>query len=340
MNKNLEDIARLAGVSRSTVSRVINNNPNVSAATRERVLNVIQEQQYRPNHIARALVTRRTRVISLVIPESVTFTFSDPFITIVTDHVMKRARECGYAVMLWIGDTNETADQYFERIVGNRLSDGAIVVSAVADDPLIPRMLEVGFPFIIIGPPSQAGLDYIDIDNMGGAQAAVRYLAQQGRRRIGMITGPLKMIAAYHRLNGYRQALEEAGLECCDSWVIESSNYTEMSGYTCMKVLLEQDLDAVFAGSDVMAIGAMRAINERGLRIPDDISIVGFDDIPLAAVTTPPLTTVRQPAAQLGTVASQALIDLLEGQLHQPFENVFPVELIVRETCMSMAERG
>jgi DNA-binding LacI/PurR family transcriptional regulator len=338
MNKNLEDIARLAGVSRSTVSRVINDNPNVNQDTRRRVLEVIEQQQYRPHHIARALATRRTHVISLVIPESVTFTFSDPFITVVTDHVMKHARQSGYAVMLWLGDPDETGEQYFERILGNRLSDGVIVVSAVIDDPLIPRLQDARFPFIIIGPPSRPDVHYVDIDNLGGARTAVSYLIEQGRRRIGMITGPLNMLAARHRVDGYRAALEAAGLPFDDSLLLEG-RYTEQAGYQCMRALLEHGVDALFAGSDVIALGAIRAIHERGFSIPQDISLIGFDDISLAAMTTPALTTVRQRADQLGVHATQALIDLVEGRLDKRLELVLPVQLVIRETCAPVMER-
>lgn len=340
MSKNLEDIARLAGVSRSTVSRVINNNPNVNSETRRRVLEVIEQQQFKPHHIARALVTRRTRVISLVIPQPVAFTFSDPFLAAITEHVIQQARQNNYAVMLWIGDSDETGVEYYYRIIGNRLTDGLLITSAVDDDPLVPLLIESSFPFVVIGGTPHPGINYVDTDNIAGSQTAVAHLTASGRRRIGIITGPLNMSASCQRLAGYRQYLQETpGLDY-DENLISEGDFTETSGYECMQALLQKGVDAVFASSDLMAVGALRAAHEAGCSVPGDVAIMGFDGISVGRLTTPALSTMRQPTSELGARATQGLIDLIEGKLHQPLEVLLPAELIIRETCGGIPERG
>ncbi len=340
MNQNLEDIARLAGVSRSTVSRVINNHPNVNSATRQHVLKVIEEQQFKPNHIARALVTRRTQVISLVIPQPVSLTFSDPFLAMVTEHVIQQARKNGYAVMLWVGYSDETSDQYYERILGNSLSDGILVVAAVNNDTLIPRLIAANFPFTVIGGPITSGINYIDIDNFQGGYEAVAHLIEQGCTRIAMINGPQNMPAANRRLQGYCAALKDCSEIDFDEALIIEGNYTEVSGYQGMHKLIQQSIDGLFTGNDLMALGAMRRIHEHGLNVPDDIKVIGFDDIPVARHTTPTLSTIGQPTAQLGVTATQLLIDLIEGKNTTPHERIFPVELIVRETTTRKGVMG
>ncbi len=338
MSQNLEDIAKLAGVSRSTVSRVINNHPNVSQQTRERVLKVIQEQRFRPNMAARALVTQQTRALSLVIPQAVADTFTDPYFPTLMQGVTQKANQCDYAVVLWIGNGAEEEERFCERILSNSLFDGLILASLVNNDPLIPRLTQAAFPFVLIGPPQLDNLNYIDVDNARAAEVAVSHLIRLGRQRIGTITGPHNMGAALERLAGYRNALERAGRPV-DNTLIAEGDFREDSGYLAMRTLLPRRLDAVFVASDMMALGAIRAIHEAGLRIPDDIAVVGFDDIPIAASTKPPLTTVRQPIRELGSLATQVLIDLLNGVIEPPYQLILPAQLVIRETCGATSSR-
>ncbi len=332
MGQSLEDIAKLAGVSRSTVSRVINNHPSVSPRTRQKVMRIIRERHYRPNLAARALVTQHTQVISLVIPQDVIGAFTDPYFPTLMQGIMIQANEHDYAVMLWIGSNIEEEERFFQHVLGNSLFDGAILASAVEKDPLIPWLAESGYPFILIGPPQLGDLNFIDIDNVQGAQLAVTHLTRLGRRRIGTITGPMNMGASLDRLKGYRQALEHACIPL-DETLVVTGNFNESSGYAAMNTLLQRQVDAVFAASDMMAVGALRAIAEAGLCVPQQISLIGFDDLPMAAVTNPPLTTIHQPIRELGTLAAQALINLLEGKVKQPYQLVLPAELVIRGTC-------
>lgn len=330
MHLNLEDIAQLAGVSRSTVSRVVNDHPNVSERTRKKVLQVIEEQNYRPNLAARALVTQHTQILSLVIPKSVNA--SDPFFSALIEGILSKADECNYAVMLWMNKSEEHKLRFCSRILSNSLFDGLIITSMTESEPIIPRLANARFPFVVIGVPPFEGLSYIDVDHAQGAQVAVSHLIRLGWKRIGTITGPLDMGEGKDRLRGYRAALERAG-RTVDENLIVTGNFDEASGYMGMITLLRRGVDAVFAANDMMALGALRAIRDQGARVPEDIGVVGFDDIPLAASTMPSLTTIRQPIEQLGKMGVQVLVDLLRERPAQPVQILLPTQLIVRETC-------
>ena len=329
MNHNLEYIARIAGVSRSTVSRVINHHPNVRSSTRDRVLQVIRENNFRPNLAARSLVTQQTRVLSLVIPQAIAYTFTDPYFPTILQSIMMKAGEFDYAVMLWIGNSDEDHERFSQRVIRNSLFDGLLVASAGQDDPLIPYLSETGFPFLLVGPPPFDNLNYIDVDNEGGAFAAVSHLIEVGWTRIGLITGPLNMGSAVCRVAGYRRALRTAGYPVDEAIVAEGA-YTEQSGYDAMRLLLDRGVDAAFCSSDMMAFGALRAIAECGRQVGRDIGVAGFDDLPASASTNPPLTTVHQPISGIGIQATQMLIDLLTGRAEPPYQRILPAHLIVR----------
>lgn len=332
MKYNLKDIARLAGVSKSTVSRVVNNQPNVNERTRQKVLDVIRQHNFRLNTAARALVTQQTRVLSVIIPQPLASTFTDPYFPSVIQSVSKVANEHDYAIMLWIGNDMEEEDRFGERILMNGLFDGALIASAVDNDPLVGRLSKAGFPYVLIGPPQFAHANYVDIDNRTGAYQAVVHLIGLHRRRIGTITGPSNMGAAKDRLCGYRNALSDAGVSY-DANLVYEGNYDEPSGYQGALALLRQHVDAIFAASDMMALGVLRALTDHDVKVPDDVAVVGFDDMPFSSHTKPTLTTVHQPIAELGADAARTLIRLVEGQLVEPYQVIFPAHLVVRESC-------
>jgi LacI family transcriptional regulator len=329
---NLEEIAKIAGVSRSTVSRVINNHPNVSRHTRDRVRDVIQEQHYHPNLAARSLVVQETHILSLVIPQAVTSTFTDPYFPMLIQSVMERAYELDYAVMLWVSNKMEDTHRYKHRILRNSYFDGLLIAAAVNDDPIIPYLSQANFPFVIIGPPPVQHLNYIDIDNENASEVAVLHLLNLGWERVATITGPMNLGSSVSRMRGYLNAFQRAGKPVDETLIVEG-NYDEPSGYQAMRTLIERGANAVFCASDMMALGALRAIAECGLKSPDNIGIVSFDDLPVAAAATPPLTTIRQPIQALGSMAAQMLVDLLNGQARPPYQRILPASLIVRESC-------
>ena len=329
MSQNLENIARLAGVSRSTVSRVINQHPNVRRSTRERVMQVIRENNYRPNLAARSLVTQQTRVLSLVIPQAIAYTFTDPYFPTLLQSVMQKAGEFDYAVMVWVGNSDEDHDRFSERVIRNRVFDGLLVASAGIDDPLVRALREARFPFLLIGPPPFPNMNYIDVDNESGAYEAVTHLIEMGWSRIGLLAGPRSMGSAQSRMAGYRVALKHAGYPVDETLIVEG-DYTEQGGYEAMRMLLERGVDAVFSSSDMMTYGALRAIADCGRQVPREIGVASFDDLPPSALTNPPLTTVHQPIGGIGTQATQMLIDLVSGRAEAPYQRILPAHLIVR----------
>jgi DNA-binding LacI/PurR family transcriptional regulator len=305
----LEEVAARAGVGRGTVSRVINGSPQVSERTRTRVLRAVDELGYVPNMAARALVTRRTGAVALVISEPEERIFGEPFFAGVIRGITSVVGDASRQLVLALVQTREQVDRLDSYLTPQHV-DGVLMLSAHDADTLPERLLGRGLPIVLCGRPSDvAGLSYVDVDNAGGAQAAVSHLLARGRRRVAAITGPRDMIAGRDRLAGYRRALEGQGLDVDDA-LVEEGDFSESSGATAMRALLERcpDLDAVFAASDLMALGAIRVLREVGRRVPEDVAVVGFDDGPLAAVSDPPLTTVHQPMEQLGREMAQLLL--------------------------------
>ena len=336
MVKTLDDIARLAGVSRATVSRAINNAPDVNEATRQKILRLIQEHEFRPNSVARALATQRTRVLSLVIPKNTASIFTDPFFHLISAVIMT-ARQNEYALMLWMNDGSEAEELFCERILNNSLSDGILLSSSLGNDPLFDRLVRTDFPFVVIGAPPYGTnkISFVNFNDIAGAREATAYLIRLEHKRIGIITGPLNTLPARDRLMGYQSMLREAGYSLDEHLIVEG-DYTVTSGYRNMNTLLEEKVDAVFATSDIMALGAMRAIQERGLAVPEDVSVIGFDDLFVAGLASPALTTISQPTRQMATLATQLLIDRLEGKWKGPQQVVLPVTLTIRETCRTL----
>jgi len=328
----LEKIATAAGVSRSTVSRVINEQPNVRPEVRQRVLQVVEELGYHPNAAARSLVNRRSQTLGVVIPETINTVFVDPFFPNVLRGLASAANEHQYYLMLSMV-SRPTDEDFYRRVLRSQMLDGVVIVSALADDPLIPRLVRDRVPFVSVGRyPDKSGVSYVDADNVRGARVATEHLLQCGRRRIATVTGPLNMIAGLDRREGYQSALREAGLPV-DEKLIVAGDFTENSGYTSMQQLLPLEPDAVFVASDLMAVGVLRALHQAGRRVPDDVAVVGFDDAPIVDFTDPPLTTVRQPVYELGVMAVKSLLRLLERETEGPLHTILPTELVIRRSC-------
>jgi LacI family transcriptional regulator len=331
---NLEQIAKLSGVSRSTVSRVINDDPNVSETTREKVLQIIRRVNYEPNAAARGLAAGRTHVIGLVIPMGVSALFTDPYFPILIQGASSACNARGYSVMLWLAEP-EYERRMIRRIMYSGLMDGVIVASMLTNDALVQALADGDLPFILVGRhPTDARISYVDADNISGARAIVNHLLRLGCTRIATIAGPQSMIAGVDRLVGYTAALRERGL-IADQTLIVDGDFSETGGYLAMQQLLPRRPDAVFAASDMMALGALRAIREAGLRVPEDIALGGFDDLPLAERSDPPLTTIRQPIHRTGAMAVETLIELIEHPNGAPHRVVLPTELVVRTSCGS-----
>jgi LacI family transcriptional regulator len=331
---NLEEIAELTGVSRSTVSRVINNDPNVNESTRERVWAIVRQVNFHPNAAARGLAAGRTRVLGLVIPMGVSALFTDPYFPILIQGVSSACNANDQSVMLWLAEP-EYERRTIRQIMHSGLIDGAIVASMLMDDPVVQALAEGDLPFILVGRhPTNTRVSYVDTDNLDGARKMVAHLLRLGRSRVATITGPQNMIAGADRLAGYSAALHDRGL-AVDLELIVEGDFTEAGGYSVMQRLLPRRPDAVFVASDIMAVGALRAIRDAGLRVPEEIALAGFDDMPFAERSEPPLTTVRQPIVRMGGTAVEMLIDLIEHPDSAPHRIILPTELVVRKSCGS-----
>ena len=337
----LEEIGRRAGVSRSTVSRVVNERQNVSPAVRRRVMAVIEETGYQPHAAARSLAGQRTQLLGLVIPHPVQAFFSDPYFPRLIQGMAQSCNANGYTLSLFMYHSRADEEMLYPRVLSRGLVDGIIVASSVAYDPLLPLLLESDLPFVLVGRPmsvvrGEAGgahappVHYVDVDNVNGMRSAVIHLIRLGRRRIGHIAGPANTSAGRDRRRGYELGLAERGLPVEEALVVEG-DLTDAGGYLAARRLLAAGVDAIAAGSDRMAFGALRALRERGPEA--NVAVVGFDDMDEAAISQPPLTTVRQPIHQSGVTAVETLIDVLENGATPARHVVLPTELVIRQSC-------
>jgi LacI family transcriptional regulator len=334
----LEDIALKAGVSRSTVSRVVNNHPNVSDDVRKRVQEVIKSTGYHPNLAARALASHRSWMIGLILPQSVSFFFTDPYYPHLTQGIAKACNQNDYTLALFLVGNKDDEEKIYSRATRKGLLDGILVQSGHHGDHLIDRLVKPDVPLVVAGRPFHTNhVSYVNIDNVSAAYNAVNHLIRLGYRRIGTIAGPSESTVGIDRLEGYRKALVERGRSVEESLIVEG-DFTEAGGYYAMQKLLPAKPDAVFGASDLMVIGAMRAVRDAGQRIPEEVAFVGFDDLPHARLPDPQLTTVRQPIAQLGIKAVEILIDLINNGTEPPRRVILDTELIIRGSCGSFRE--
>jgi LacI family transcriptional regulator len=329
----LEDIAKLAGVSRSTVSRVVNASPNVDAITRKKVEKIIQTTGYHPNAAARSLASQRTNMIGLVIPRSTSAFFTDPYFPQLTQGVAFACNSHHLTLSLFLVGNQEDENEITPRLLRRGTLDGILLQSGTSDDNLFRRLSSSQVPLLVLGRPfEEKFVNYIDVDNVSAAKQATEHLINLGYRRIGMITGTIQSTSSIDRQIGFKQAMAEAGREI-DPSLIAEGDFSESSGYLAMQKLLPSKPDAVFAQSDVMAIGAMRAVQEAGLEVPKDIAFVGFDDLPIASAQPIKLTTIHQPITHFGIKAVDLLIDMIEKGTKPARRLILDTELIIRDTC-------
>ncbi len=329
----LEDIAKQVGVSRSTVSRVVNNHPNVSPDVRKRVQKAIHSTGFHPNAAARSLASQRSHVIGLVLPRSASSFFTDPYFPQLTQGIAYGCNNSDLTLSLFLVGNKEDEEKITPRISRRGLLDGVLIQSGEPEDKIIEHLTRSSIPSVNLGRPHEAsGISYIDVDNVDAAYKATRHLISLGHTRIGTITGGMHSTVSIDRRDGYVKALRGAGLDVDESLIAEG-NFSEISGYIGMKKILLGNPQAVFTASDIMAVGAIRAIQEAGLRVPEDIAIVGFDDLPMQHLTKILLTTIRQPIMKFGVKAVELLLDLIENG-NEPARRVFmDTELIIRESC-------
>jgi LacI family transcriptional regulator len=324
----LREVARRAGVSIKTASRVANREPNVAAATRRRVERAIAALGYRPNSLARGMRTRRSDLLGLVVPS-----IRNPFYPAIARGVEDAARVFGRAVCVLSADRDPERERACIALLVDRRVDGIILGSPVVGPAALRPARRAGIPIVAMNPDVRLpGVVTLRIDNTAAAWAMTRHLLELGHRRIGFLDGIPGLLRCRERLAGYRAALEAAGIPF-DPDAVERGDFTYEAAYQATGKLLDRrpSLTAVFAGNDLMAIGAIAAARDTGRRVPDDLSVVGFDDIDLAAAVRPALTTVHQPSYEMGALAAEIILN--PDQAGGPHTRTMDTRLVVRQSA-------
>lgn len=328
------DVAKLAGVSRTTVSFVLNDVPGVKITeeTRQRVLEAARQLNYYPTAAARSLASGKTHRIGLILGEGQKRLSADAFLPTFLQGVTASVHQRGYLLVLQMAEDVPSHEAYV-RLIREQQVDGLILSGPRLDDPLLTELAEDRFPLILHGRLDECDFPCVDVDNKAGGYQATTHLIGLGHRRIGFVSNaPLSYSGAQDRFAGYKQALAEHDIDLDDS-LVRTAAFLPQTGRKAMAELLRQPQPptAVFTASDVVAMGTMSAIQTAGLKIPDDVAVVGFDDIFLAAHVEPPLTTIRVPAYGLGWTAAEILISLIEGD--EVSSVTLETELVIRDSC-------
>lgn len=326
----IKDVALRAGVSVTTVSHVVNDTRHVSAKGRERVEEAIRELGYVPNAMARSLKSNTTSTLGMLIPNS-----SNPYFAEIVRIVEDRCFGAGYTLVLCNTDDEPHRQSVYLQVLAERRIDGLIVVSTGAgdDDSLVTQLHGLRIPTVLVDREiADPACDLVETAHMQGGLLAVRHLLSLGHKRIACIGGPVGVMPSEQRIEGWRMALAEAGATPHADALLWRGGFASQGGYEAMHAILrtEQAPSAVFVCNDLMAIGALRAAHESGVHVPDDLSIVGFDDIELSAYTSPPLTTVAQPKERIGALAVDMLLERVGGKRRDARKVVLQPELRVR----------
>lgn len=324
---NLEEVGRLAGVSRSTVSRVLNRLPNVSESARQSVERVIAETGYRPHAAAKSLASNRTGVIALVIPSAVETLFDDPYFGRLMLGVSSATTELDLTLALFLSEQTTDVVSSIRRVMNPGLADGVIITATQMGNPLFDQLQNARRPFVVVGRPDDPDCcSSVDADNRGGAELAARHLIDTGRRRVVYLGAPMNTTAGVDRRDGFLDGLRTAGLDLVAQ---RFGDWSQESGRRAMAELLAYQPDGVFVGSDRMALGALRAIAAAGLRCPDDIGLVSFDGL----LSETQLTSIAQPVRAVGERAVALLAKQIEAPQGPPERIVLGTDLVVRESC-------
>lgn len=332
----IKDLAKAAGVSITTVSRALNGYSDVSEKTRSRIKKLAAELSYRPNAQAQSLVLKKTNTIGVIISEIKRSNVKDAFAFEVLCGINDRASEMNYDILLFSTNPNKQLKKTYSDLCRERNVDGAILQGLRTSDPYLKEVVnQPHFPCVLIDIPVAGDwVGHVTTDNVNGAREAVRHLITLGHTRIAMINGHDEASVSRERLSGYMLALQEAGISY-DAELVADGRFSEEGGMEAIMDIVERrpEVTAVFCASDLMALGAMRAMERLGRSVPESMSIVGFDDISIASYCSPNLTTVRQEKYQLGYQAAQLLIDMLEGRQVR-HKVVLDNQLVVRDsTC-------
>ena len=336
---NIDKVAKLAHVSRSVVSRVLNDHPNVSDVARERVMEVVNKYNYRPNSLARSLATNSSHEIGVLVTQSEDEALGNAFWMELHRGIFEESKKRGYFVSLSYVSPG-SSEELNNFILNERRLDGYILLTQEVTDMVGRELFNKNIPIVLVGHvPRRKKVSSVDVDNVKGGKLAAEHLLHFGHRKIGIMVADLHMKESEDRLNGFLQAHKEAGIDLPDQRIKEV-DYQFKAGYQTMEhwINTKEDITAVFCASDTIAMGALLAARKCGKDVPGDISVVGFDDLTFAEYTYPPLTTIRQPIFEKGKCAAELLINEIEDEHAERKKMNLAPNLIVRESCAPPAD--
>lgn len=332
MNPTINDVAKKAGVSTTTVSHIINGTRYVSDELKVKVEAAIRELGYRPNSLARGLRRGESKTLGLIVPDN-----SNPFFAEILRSIENIGYEHGYAVILCNSDGDIKKEISYTELLVAKQVDGIVFITTNNSCEHLQEIIDEGIPIVVIDRDIPlSGTDVLLVDNFHGGYMATRYLIELGHRRIACITGPSLLNPSADRVNGYKQALSEAGIPENPAWIV-TGDFQYRGGELGIEQLLQHDErpTAVFACNDMMALGALRGLRKAKLSVPRDISLIGFDDISLTSVVSPALTSVAQPLHEISRLAFELLIERIQqkGENHEAKRIVLPTQIVERESC-------
>lgn len=338
----IKDIAKAAGVSPSTVSRVVSKHPRISKETSAKVKQIMEEMGYHPNAMAKSLVSKTTNTLAIMLPRPAEELFQDFFFGELLRGILTHSTRAGYDMLLTAATDDHNETETIGRLVFGRRVDGVILLSSRVNDPLISYLNAQNFPSVLIGRTDEHHTNILTVNNnnVQAAYDAAQHLIMQGHKRIGFVSGPQNLTVSHDRMKGYQQALIEAGLPFRQDWVVDGE-FLQQSGFRAMSMImgLPERPTGLVVIDDVTAFGVLRGLTEIGYNVPEDLSLVSFNNIALSELATPPISSVDIGTYQLGYTASQMLVQLIrEEPVHQA-NIIIPHRLIVRESSIHLASK-
>ncbi|WP_110930172.1 LacI family DNA-binding transcriptional regulator [Paenibacillus bouchesdurhonensis] len=338
MAVTIKDVARKAGVSPSTVSRVLSNHPRISTETSQKVKAIMEQLGYHPNIMAKSLVSKTTNSICIMLPKSAEELFSNYFFMELIRGIVTQASRLGYDILISSGANEKEEVEGVSRLLNGRRVDGVILLYSRTDDPVIDFLHENGHPFVLIGRSDQyPDILSVDTDNVQASYDATKHLISLGHERIGFVSGPPELVVSKDRLKGYMKALADAGLESRPEWIVEGE-FLQESGYRAMSFFmnLPNRPTALVLIDDVVAFGILRGLHELKYNVPEDLCLVSFNNIPLSELSTPPLSSIDIGIYNLGYTASQVLIQSIKNNQDASYQKrqIIPHRLMIRESSI------
>lgn len=332
MSITIKDIAELGKVSKGTVSRVINDEPGVGEETRKRILKLIKELDYQPNASARGLAVKRSNNIGVIIPHTGNYSMSSAYWPTLLTTITEKAAANDYNILLSTARSEEDVDSAYRSILRGKRVDGLVIGAEQLGDKQLVELMFKDFPFVMVGKGPDISHYYVDVDNVGGARKMTEHLIGLGHKNIVMLTGPETYPSVRERVDGFKQAMNEAGLN--SAHIYHCQYWTEKAAQICKEIIQKKSgITAIFAAAGDLVAGVLKVIKEEKIRIPDDLALASFDDHPLYEYFSPGITAVSQPINLLGEAAVDQLFILMEGQAPKEKSIILPTEIIIRGSC-------